>query len=97
MSGYDVRLSYNIGGHMIFDITRMSSKGQIVIPAEMRKRMGLRAGSGFCIVSDGKNLMLEQVMAGDMPAFKALKMQALEITRKSKKARSRSPAVQPVV
>ena len=36
--------------------TKMSSKGQVVIPEEIRKRLGLKAGSQFVVVGD-KNLL----------------------------------------
>jgi len=32
--------------------TRMSSKGQVVIPEGIRKRLGLKAGSQFVVVGD---------------------------------------------
>jgi AbrB family looped-hinge helix DNA binding protein len=41
--------------------TRISSKGQVVIPKAVRDRMGLRAGTGFEIVEQGRNLLLRTV------------------------------------
>jgi bifunctional DNA-binding transcriptional regulator/antitoxin component of YhaV-PrlF toxin-antitoxin module len=41
------------------DITRMSSKGQIVIPVEMRK--DFHEGERFVIIQAGKQLILKQV------------------------------------
>lgn len=35
---------------MALDMTRLSEKGQIVIPNEMRKRMGLKEGVRFLVV-----------------------------------------------
>ena len=32
--------------------TKMSSKGQVVIPEEIRKRLGLKAGSQFVVVGE---------------------------------------------
>jgi AbrB family looped-hinge helix DNA binding protein len=40
------------------DITRMSSKGQIVIPLEMRKNF--KEGEKFLIIKSGENLILKK-------------------------------------
>jgi len=37
----------------------LSSKGQLVLPASYRKRIGLSAGSRIRIVEDGERLILE--------------------------------------
>ncbi len=41
------------------EITTMSSKGQIVIPGEMRK--GFHAGEKFVVMKSGKQLILKSV------------------------------------
>ncbi len=41
------------------DITTMSSKGQVVIPLEMRK--GFREGEKFVVIKAGKQLILKSV------------------------------------
>ncbi|HLC56169.1 MAG TPA: AbrB/MazE/SpoVT family DNA-binding domain-containing protein [Candidatus Nanoarchaeia archaeon] len=41
------------------NITKMSSKGQIVIPSEMRK--DFNEGEQFIIIKDGKRLILKSV------------------------------------
>lgn len=41
------------------DITTMSSKGQVVIPLEMRK--GFREGEKFVVIKVGKQLILKSV------------------------------------
>ncbi len=41
------------------DITTMSSKGQVVIPQEMRK--GFREGEKFVVIKLGKQLILKSV------------------------------------
>jgi len=40
----------------------LSSKGQLVLPAAYRKRMGLSAGSRIRIIEDGERLILEPVV-----------------------------------
>ncbi len=41
--------------------TRLSSKGQIVIPRQIRQRHGWRAGATFTIFDDGDIVMLKPV------------------------------------
>lgn len=38
--------------------TTMSSKGQLVIPLELRRRLGLRAGDRFFCAVDGEKIVL---------------------------------------
>jgi antitoxin PrlF len=40
--------------------SKMSSKGQLVIPAEVRKRLGLRSGTQVTITEDNGRLIIEQ-------------------------------------
>lgn len=47
--------------------TKLSSKGQIAIPKELRDRMGLRAGASFEIVQRGGDLLLKTVTAAKDP------------------------------
>jgi AbrB family looped-hinge helix DNA binding protein len=39
----------------------LSSKGQLVLPAAYRRRIGLRAGSRIRIIEDGERLILEPI------------------------------------
>jgi AbrB family looped-hinge helix DNA binding protein len=47
--------------------TRISSKGQVVIPKAIRDRMGIRPGTGFEIVEQGRDLLLRTVTAAAAP------------------------------
>lgn len=40
-------------------LKRLSTKGQLVLPAAYRKRMGLTAGAPIHIVEDGERLIIE--------------------------------------
>jgi len=42
-------------------VIRVSSKGQIVIPASWRKRMGIREGEELLVIGEGDVLMLKRV------------------------------------
>jgi AbrB family looped-hinge helix DNA binding protein len=62
--------------------TRMSSKGQIVIPEEIRDRLQLQAGTQFGVVGDRDVVILKAISAPSMKAFDSL------ITRVRKQARN---------
>jgi AbrB family looped-hinge helix DNA binding protein len=49
--------------------TKMSSKGQVVIPEEIRKRLGLKAGSQFVVVGEKDMVILKAVSAPSMEDF----------------------------
>ncbi|MBV6393020.1 MAG: hypothetical protein KPEEDBHJ_02250 [Anaerolineales bacterium] len=56
--------------------TRMSSKGQIVIPESIRKRLDLKEGAQFLVVGDADVVILKVVTPPDMSEFDALIKQA---------------------
>lgn len=49
-----------------FATTKMSSKGQVVIPEEIRRRLGLKAGSKFIVVGDKDTLILKAITASSI-------------------------------
>jgi AbrB family looped-hinge helix DNA binding protein len=49
--------------------TRMSSKGQIVIPESIRKRLDLREGAQFLVVGEDDVVVLKVVTPPDMQDF----------------------------
>ena len=80
--------------------TRMSSKGQIVIPEPIRKRLNLNAGTQFVVVGENDVVILKVITAPSMDDFDALIQQARQqarlaglkrsdITRAVSKARGR--------
>ena len=80
--------------------TRMSSKGQIVIPETIRKQLNLKEGVQFVVVGEGDVVILKAISAPSMEPFDALikqarqqaKMAALErgdIAKAISKARGR--------
>ena len=46
---------------MALDFTRLSEKGQIVIPSEMRKKMKLKGGTRFVILGQEDTIVLRRV------------------------------------
>ncbi|MFC1573121.1 AbrB/MazE/SpoVT family DNA-binding domain-containing protein [Candidatus Eisenbacteria bacterium] len=68
--------------------TKMSSKGQIVIPEEIRRRLGLRAGVQFVVVGDRDVIILKTVSAPDEEDFVDLLADARKQARKAGMKRS---------
>jgi AbrB family looped-hinge helix DNA binding protein len=56
--------------------TKMSSKGQVVIPEEIRKRLGLKAGSQFVVVGEKDTVILKAISPPSMEEFDDLVAEA---------------------
>jgi AbrB family looped-hinge helix DNA binding protein len=56
--------------------TRMSSKGQVVIPDSIRKRLDLKEGAQFLVIGDADVVILKVVTPPDLSEFDALIKQA---------------------
>ncbi len=56
----------------ILTTTRMSSKGQIVIPEELRRAFGWNSGTSFIVVGRPDAIMLQPVTMPDMARFDSL-------------------------
>jgi AbrB family looped-hinge helix DNA binding protein len=52
--------------------TKMSSKGQVVIPETIRKRLNLRAGSQFVVVGENDVVILKTIAPPAMDDFDQL-------------------------
>ena len=50
-----------------FEITSMSSRGQIVIPLDIRENLGLKEGEKFVVVGEDDTIILKKLT---MPSFK---------------------------
>ncbi len=72
----------------------MSEKGQVVIPQELRKMMGLKAKSKFVVVGKGDTIIMKKLVVPNMKkdwndifkkmAKKNLKIPDIEINRQIK-------------
>ena len=49
--------------------TRLSSKGQVVIPEEIRDRLGLRPGAQFVVLGDRDVVILKVIQTPDLSNF----------------------------
>ena len=63
--------------------TRMSSKGQIVIPESIRKQLDLKEGAQFLVVGDEDVVILKVVTPPDISEFEALIKQARKQAREA--------------
>jgi len=52
--------------------TKMSSKGQIVIPEEIRKRLNLKTGAQFVVVGDNDVVILKNITPPSIEEFDEL-------------------------
>lgn len=67
--------------------TRMSSKGQVVIPEEVRQRLRLEAGTRFVVVAKGDVILLKVVEAPALEAFDSLIREARRQARSARMTR----------
>ena len=52
--------------------TKLSSKGQVVIPEEIRRRLGLETGAQFVVIGDGDVVILKAIHLPEMSQFDEL-------------------------
>jgi AbrB family looped-hinge helix DNA binding protein len=52
--------------------TRLSSKGQVVIPEDVRERLGLKPGDQFVVVGEGDVVILKTISPPAMKEFDGL-------------------------
>lgn len=63
--------------------TKMSSKGQVVIPEDIRKRLNLKAGSQFVVVGEKDVVIFKSISQPSMEEFDKL---IAEARRQAKEA-----------
>jgi AbrB family looped-hinge helix DNA binding protein len=68
--------------------TKMSSKGQVVIPDEIRRRLGLKEGSQFVVVGEKDTVILKTISPPSMQEFDRLIAKARKQARKTALKRS---------
>ena len=68
--------------------TRMSSKGQVVIPEAIRKALGLETGSEFVVVAEGDVVVLKLIQPPPMSEFDDLVLDASTKAREAGMKRS---------
>ena len=68
--------------------TKMSSKGQVVIPEEVRAALGLDAGSQFVVIGEGDVVILKKIAAPSMSEFDEILREARRQARRAGMKRS---------
>lgn len=63
--------------------TKLSSKGQVVIPEEIRLRLGLKEGTQFVVVGDRDVVILKTIASPAIAEFDALVRTASSAARKA--------------
>jgi AbrB family looped-hinge helix DNA binding protein len=68
--------------------TKLSSKGQIVIPEEIRNRLGLKPGAQFVVVGDRDVVILKVIQTPDMAEFDDIVGRARKAAKRAGKKQS---------
>ncbi len=63
--------------------TTLSSKGQVVIPEEIRARLGLKAGAQFVVIGDGDVVIFRRLEAPDLSEFAPLVQRARRVAKQT--------------
>ena len=69
---------------MEFEVTKLGERGQVVIPQEFRKSMGLHTGEKFFVIERGDMLILKRLKAPTMEDFDTMISRGHEHARKHK-------------
>lgn len=57
---------------MQVELASVSTKGQVVIPGSIRKKLGISSGSKLIVVTDGKNVLMKPVTPPRLEVFREL-------------------------
>lgn len=68
--------------------TKLSSKGQVVIPEEIRSRLGLETGVQFVVIGEGDVVILKAIHPPDMSEFDAVVKRARKAAKEAGLKRS---------
>lgn len=68
--------------------TKMSSKGQVVIPEAIRRRLGLEPGVEFVVLGEGDTIVLKPISIPSMQEFDEVIARAREAARRAGMKRS---------
>ncbi len=59
-----------------FSTTKLSSKGQIVIPEEIRDNLNLKEGDQFVVIGQGDTVILKSITPPSLSDFSSLMQEA---------------------
>ena len=63
--------------------TKLSSKGQVVIPEAVRRRLGLQPGTEFVVLGEDDTVVLKPITAPSMREFDAIIARARQAARQA--------------
>ncbi|HEY6252685.1 MAG TPA: AbrB/MazE/SpoVT family DNA-binding domain-containing protein [Candidatus Angelobacter sp.] len=66
-----------------YTTTRLSSKGQVVIPEEIRNHLGLKEGDQFIVIGQGDAVILKAITPPKLQEFQQLLSSARSAARKA--------------
>jgi AbrB family looped-hinge helix DNA binding protein len=66
---------------MAVETTKMSSRGQVVIPEEIRNRLGLKTGDRFLVIADNDVVFLKSLISPSLGEFDYLIREARKQAR----------------
>ena len=64
------------------EVTRLGERGQVVIPQEFRKSMGLHGGEKFIVLGSGDTLLLKRIKVPTIADFEGMLRKAHAHARK---------------
>ena len=67
---------------MGIEFTKLSSKGQVVIPIDIRKEMGLKEGAPLAVTTNKDTILLKKIKMPTLDDFEKLTAKTAEIARK---------------
>ena len=73
---------------MTLKVTSLSSKGQIVIPRDIREKLGLSSGSNLLVMTDGSSLLLRPIDAPSFQTFEQLVKDSRKLVSQKKLKKS---------
>ena len=66
------------------EVTRLSSKGQIVLPQEVRHRLHLEEGTRFVVIASGDTVVLKKLEIPSLASAQALLYKSRAYAKKAK-------------
>jgi AbrB family looped-hinge helix DNA binding protein len=80
----DILTSKNGGSMAAYATTKLSSKGQVVIPEDIREQLHLKEGDQFVVIGQGDTVILKAITPPSMDDFKELLKEARTSAKKAK-------------
>jgi len=69
---------------MDFEVTKLGERGQVVIPQEFRRSMGLHQGEKFAVMERGDMIILKRLKAPSIEDFDAMLVRGRAHAKKNK-------------